>query len=115
MRERNIKLNVYLNKKEKEMLDKKVKKTGLSISTLIRFLIEGYEPKEKPPRDFYDSIDSVRKIGNVLNQIAMRTHYLGYVEDERFLRQTLNKLNDMIVSIKEYYLLPNKIDKDNAN
>jgi hypothetical protein len=50
----------------------------------------------------------------VLNQIAMRMHYLGYVEDERFLRQTLNKLNDMIVNIKEYYLLPDKIDKDNA-
>jgi hypothetical protein len=115
MRERNIKLNVYLNENEKKILDEKVEKTGLTISTLIRFLIEGYEPKEKPPRDFYESLDSVRKIGNVLNQIAMRMHYLGYVEDERFLRQTLNKLNDMIVNIKEYYLLPDKIDKDNAN
>jgi hypothetical protein len=45
----------------------------------------------------------------------MKMHYLCYVEDKRFLRQTLNKLNDMIVSIKEYYLLTDKIDKDNAN
>ena len=38
----------------------------------------------------------------------------GYVEDERFLRKTITNLNDMIMSIKEYYLLPDKTDKDNA-
>jgi hypothetical protein len=31
------------------------------------------------------------------------------------MRERNIKLNDMIVSIKEYYLLPNKTDKGNAN
>ena len=115
MRERNIKLNVYLNREEKAMLDKKVKKTGLTTSSLLRMLITNYEPKEKPPQEFYDSINCIRTVGNVLNQIAVRTHMTGYVEDERFLRKTITNLNDMIMSIKEYYLLPDKTDKDKDN
>lgn len=50
MRERNIKLNVYLSREEKATLDKKVKKTGLTTSSLLRMLITNYEPKEKPPQ-----------------------------------------------------------------
>lgn len=42
-------------------------------------------------------------------------HYIGYVEDMNFLRKTVNNLNNIILSIKGYYLLPEKIDKDNAN
>jgi len=46
MRERNLKFNVYLNIDEKAML---VEKTGLPFSSLIL----DYEPKEKPPKEFY--------------------------------------------------------------
>lgn len=42
-------------------------------------------------------------------------HMIGYVEDEKILRKTITNLNNMIMSIKEYYLLPNIINKDNAN
>lgn len=97
------------------MILKVFEKTGLSISTLIRFLIEGYEPKEKPDDTFYESLNSIRKVGNVLNQLAIRSHITGYIEDERFLRKMTNELNEMIIQIKEYYLKPTKTDKDNAN
>lgn len=115
MRQRNWKFNVYLNTKEKFMLQEKAEKTGLTTSALVRMLITDFKPKEKPPKEFYESLDSIRKIGNVLNQIAVRMHMIGYVEDEKNLRLTITNLNNMIMSIKEYYLLPDKTDKDNAD
>lgn len=115
MRTRNWKFNVYLNNDGKFMLQKKAKVTGLTTSALIRFLITDFKPKEKPPEEFYESLNSIRKIGNVLNQIAVRMHMIGYVEDEKYLRKTITNLNNMIMSIKEYYLLPDKTNKDNAN
>ncbi len=115
MRERNWKFNVYLNTDEKFMLRRKAEATGLTTSALIRYLITDFKPKEKPPEEFYESLNSIRKIGNVLNQIAVRMHMIGYVENEKNLRRTITNLNNMIMSIKEYYLLPDKVDKDNAH
>lgn len=114
MRQRNWKFNVYLDHNEKQMMERKAKKTGLTYSALIRSLLEDFNPKEKPPEEFYESLNSIRKVGNVINQIAIKMHMLGYVEDEKFLRKTITNLKDMILDIKTYYLLPDKTDKDNA-
>ena len=50
-------------------------------------MIEGFKPKEKPSDKFYEDLNSIRKVGNILNQIATRAHYQGYIEDEKFLRK----------------------------
>lgn len=106
MRKRLWKLNVYLSLEERQMLRIKAEKTGLTRSALIRSLIIGFEPKEKPPEEFYKDIDSIRKVGNVLNQIAKRTKHLGYVEDTKFLRNMSKELDNLILNIKRKYLLP---------
>lgn len=67
--------------------------------------------KEKPPEEFYESLNSIRKVGNVINQITVRMHMLGYVEDEKCLRQTITNLNDIILDIKIYYFYPIKLIK----
>ena len=33
-------------------------------SDYLRTLINGYLPKEKPPKEFYDIINELRRIGN---------------------------------------------------
>ena len=48
MRKRNIQKIVRLNRKEAQELAAKAKKACLSEAGLIRLLIRGYEPKEKP-------------------------------------------------------------------
>ncbi len=111
MRKRGYKINVFLSDEEKQILKDKAEKTGLTYSTLIRFLIKGYSPKEKPPDEFYDSLNWIRRTGNLLNQMAAKMNYLGYVEDVKFLRKTINNLNDLIINIKDYYLRP---EKDNV-
>lgn len=62
-----------------------------------------YEPKEKTPKEFYNFLEYIRRTGNVLNQIAARMHYLGYVEDMNVLRKTVTDLNNLVLNIKEYY------------
>ena len=79
---------------------------GYNKSALVRSLIEGFEPKEKPSEEFYEDLNSIRKVGNVLNQIARRAHYQGYIEDEKFLRKMENELQNLILNIKRKYLLP---------
>ena len=106
MRKREIKLSVYLNYDEWKMLTLKAEKVGYNQSALVRSLIEGFEPKEKPSEEFYEDLNSIRKVGNVLNQIARRAHYQGYIEDEKFLRKMENELQNLILNIKRKYLLP---------
>jgi bacterial mobilization protein MobC len=106
MRKREIKLSVYLNDNEWRMLTLKAEKVGYNKSALVRSLIEGFEPKEKPSEEFYEDLNSIRKVGNVLNQIARRAHYQGYIEDEKFLRKMENELQNLILNIKRKYLLP---------
>ena len=59
MRKRNIQKIVRFNRKEAQDLAAKAKKACLSEAGLIRLLIRGYEPKEKP--DEY----KVRKDGDM--------------------------------------------------
>ena len=108
MRQREIKLSVYLNYDEWKMLTLKAEKVGYNKSALVRSLIEGFEPKEKPPIEFFEYLNSIRKVGNILNQIARRAHYQGYIEDEKILRKMENELQSLILNIKRKYLLPEK-------
>ena len=76
-------------------------------------LIEGFKPKEKPSEEFYEDLNSIRKVGNILNQIARRAHYQGYIEDEKFLRKMENELQNLILNIKRKYLLQRRNKKLN--
>ena len=70
MRKRNIQKIVRFNRKEAQDLAAKAKKACLSEAGLIRLLIRGYEPKEKPDDRFYDVMRELSSIGNNINQLA---------------------------------------------
>lgn len=50
-------------------------KVGLHYAVVIRELIIGFEPKEKAPIEFSESLNYVRRTGNILNQIVTKMHY----------------------------------------
>lgn len=83
MRKRKMKLSVYLNADEWRMLILKTKKVGYNKSALVRSLIEGFEPKESPLREFYEELNSIRKVGNVLIKL----------QEERIIKSILKKKN----------------------
>ena len=70
MRNRNIKINIFLNADEKKILDEKVKKSGLNKSEFFRKIILDYKLKEQPDERFYEILSQLRGMANNLNQMA---------------------------------------------
>lgn len=61
---RTIKKQFWFSRDEAQDLQKKAKKTCLSEAALVRLLLRGYEPKEKPDDRFYDAMREFSAIGN---------------------------------------------------
>ena len=80
MRKRNVDKHIWFSRDEAQELQKKAKKACLSEGALIRLLIRGYEPREKPDDRFYDTMRQLSAIGNNINQLAVQAHALGFVD-----------------------------------
>lgn len=77
MRKRNVHIQFWLDKKEAEVFQKKVKRSGLSREAYLRHLVNGLEPQDAPPPDYYAMMRELHGIGNNLNQIAVKAHTLN--------------------------------------
>ena len=78
MRKRNIQKIVRFNRKEAQDLAAKAKKACLSEAGLIRLLIRGYEPKEKPDDRFYDVMRELSSIGiTSISLLPKRIHLVS--------------------------------------
>lgn len=102
---RTIKKQFWFNKEEAQDLQKKAKKTCLSEAALVRLLLRGYEPKEKPDDRFYDFTRELYRIGNSLNQIAAKAHSLGYI-DAPELEKEVKRLHQFQADIEDAVLRP---------
>lgn len=107
MRKRNIQKIVRFNRKEAQDLAAKTKKACLSEAGLIRLLIRGYEPKEKPDDRFYDVMRELSSIGNNINQLAAKANTLGFI-DAPMLKNEAAKWNKFQSEIERTYLRPNQ-------
>ena len=77
MSKRNIEKHILMNKAEAQDLQKKAKRACLSEGGLIRLLLRGYEPREKPDERFYDVMRELSAIGNNINQLAHQANARG--------------------------------------
>ena len=74
MRKRNVDKHIWFDRQEAQDLQKKAKKACLTEAALIRLLIRGYEPREKPDEKFYDAMRELSAIGNNINQLARKAN-----------------------------------------
>ena len=81
MRKRNVHIQFWLDKKEAEVFQKKVKRSGLSREAYLRHLVNGLEPQDAPPPDYYAMMRELHGIGNNLNQIAKRVNETSRIYD----------------------------------
>lgn len=72
MKNRTFDIYIRLTKEDAADLKRKTKMCGITQSALLRILLKGYEPREKPDDRFYDVIRRMCAIGNSLNQIASK-------------------------------------------
>lgn len=109
MRKRNIAVLLRLNRKEAEMLNKKVKKSGLSREAYLRQLISGVVPRDAPSPDYYSMMRELHKIGNNLNQIAQKAHTLNVMDAQRYDKD-MRMFEDAVKRITEGGILPEKME-----
>ena len=80
MKRRTVKKQFWFSRDEAQDLQKKAKRTCLSEAALVRLLVKGYEPKERPDERFYDVMRQLSSIGNNINQLAAQANTLGFVD-----------------------------------
>lgn len=97
-----------MNKTESESLSKKAAKAGLTESALVRLLIKGYSPKEKPDDRFYIVMRQLIGIGNNLQQICRKANALGFI-DAKSLEQEAVKWDKFWIDVRQRYLDPEKV------
>lgn len=107
MRKRNIQKIVRFSRDEAQDLQKKAKKACLSEAGLIRLLLRGYEPREKPDERFYDVMRELSSIGNDINQLAVKANTLGFVDAPQ-LKKEAERWHKFQADIERTYLRPDK-------
>ena len=107
MRKRNIQKIVRFSRDEAQDLQKKAKKGCLSEAGLIRLLLRGYEPREKPDERFYDVMRELSSIGNNINQLAVKANTLGFVDAPQ-LKKEAERWHKFQADIERTYLRPDK-------
>ena len=107
MRKRNIQKIVRFSRDEAQDLQKKAKKACLSEAGLIRLLLRGYEPREKPDERFYDVMRELSSIGNNINQLAVKANALGFLDAPQ-LKKEAERWHKFQADIERTYLRPDK-------
>ena len=105
MRKRNVDKHIWFSRDEAQELQKKAKKACLSEGALIRLLIRGYEPREKPDDRFYDTMRQLSAIGNNINQLAVKANTLGFI-DTPMLKAEALRWHKFQADIEAVFLRP---------
>ena len=89
MKRRTVKKQFWFSRDEAQDLQKKAKKTCLTEAALVRLLVRGYEPKERPDERFYDVMRQLSSIGNNINQLAAQANSLSFVDAQKLQKEAL--------------------------
>lgn len=107
---KTIKKQFWITPEDDGILKLKCEKACLSEAALMRYLIRGYEPREKPDERFYKSMNDLSAIGKNINQIVAKANTLNFV-DAPLLTEELNKLKALRTKIEMLYLRPVENEK----
>lgn len=97
---RTKRVYVWLTDKEFEYLMRNVKKSGLSREAYLRHLIEGYEVKEAPTKEWVELIHLLSGMANNLNQIARMSHVKGEISDWETIREMQEEIRAIFDVVK---------------
>ena len=110
MRNRNVKIQVWLSKKEADNLQKKAKRSHISVAAYLRHLINGVVPQDAPPPDYYAMMQQLYRIGNNLNQIAQKAHTLNVIDVQRY-DTAVSQFESAVKEITEAVLQPRPMNQ----
>ena len=106
---KGVKKQFWLSKEEAAELKRKAQMTCLNESSLIRLLMKGYAPKEKPDERFFEAMRELSAIGNNINQLAAKANSLGFVDAPMLYREA-ERWHKFQADIESVFLRPDKLD-----
>lgn len=104
---RTIKKQFWINQSEAKELHRKAERACLTEAALLRLLIKGYEPREKPDERFFEMMKEMRRMGNNLNQLLVHAHKFG-IADTTAIKRELEDWRAFQCNVEEKFLLPEK-------
>ena len=107
MRKRNVFIPFRLTEEEADKLNDLVKRSGLSREEYLRQLINGLEPRDAPPADYYGMMTELHQIGHNLNQIVRKAHTLNVIDVQRY-DEAVAQFKKVVEEITEAVILPSK-------
>jgi len=99
MRTRNIKINVFLNEEEKQMLVKKSNIAKMSQSDFFRMLIQYYSVDRILNKDLVEIVDNLNMVSNNLSKLSSELNRLYYCDYTRFLNEQIASISKAIQKI----------------
>lgn len=106
---KRIKKQFWLSPQEAAELKRKAELAGISETAVIRLLIRGYEPREKPDGRFYEAMRNLSAIGNNINQLAAKANTLGFVDAPQ-LKKEAERWHKFQADVERTFLRPDKSD-----
>lgn len=106
-RTRKIKKQFWLTEEEAQSLKQKAVTAGITETAVIRILLKGYEPREKPDERFYAVMRELSAIGNNIHQLSAKANALGFI-DAPMLRQEAEKWARFQANVEAEFLRPVK-------
>ena len=107
MRTRNNRVSLYLDDKEMERFNRKLKQTGLNRSTYLRQLIAGYGPTPMPDDRFWSYMNRISELADKIEEIAFR---MGKPDEIIEILKETKAWRYLRCEIEKYYIVPKKID-----
>ena len=95
MRKRNIKINVFLDEEEKQMLVEKSNKAKLSQSDFIRRLINDYTNDDVIKNNLEKKLHLL-KIVEDLSLLKKQMDFLNYSDYSNFITKQIRNINNII-------------------
>lgn len=83
---RNKRFEVRLTEEELSYLSRQADMCGKSNSRYVRDLIRGKTPVAFPPLPYAELLSEVRKLGVNMNQLALKAHSLGFIDEPEYRR-----------------------------
>ena len=95
MRKRNIKINIFLNEDEKQILVEKSNKAKLSQSDFIRKLINDYTNDDVIKNNLEEKLQLL-KIVEDLSLLKKQMDFLGYRDYSNLIIKQINQIKDIL-------------------
>lgn len=89
------------------MLRKKSKKACLTEAALMRFLLKGYEPREKPGDDFYTAMNKVSQFAEEIEKMSGRISN-DSESNIKMLQAEIKRWHSFQADIEKQFLLPDE-------